>query len=288
VRSKEKLFYVNKLIPECIELNISSEKLRKFDEAMKPSPQARPLSQEELEKITSITEDEIVLREKRRQFVTKCLEKLLSNTHNSLHRQVWEDFYSVSVDEKNKIDNIERLFEIANSIMIGIACRGQENHQICTLYPNSEKQIPISFAKYLKLLQDKQSLYYPNVYNLTILDPLVTYSRQNDGLPFYFDHHPASLAEILNEKEIISKAFENVAAAAKNTPVKPLEELLPPPVIPAERKSRRRKPINVSSKPDSQLPSNHGLWRSTSKLLDHPSKPQTPNNLRLSANLLKS
>jgi hypothetical protein len=141
---------------------------------------------------------------KQKDLVQKCINLLITNTHNLKHRDTWQDFVAASPS----LNNLEDMLKIANACMVGVAIRDKNDGKVCTTYPLSERQIPVSFAQYQKHLSKGR---YPTCVNLTVMDPLVTYSDLNDGMVFYFDYHASDLGKLLVNKKLMQTALRNLS-----------------------------------------------------------------------------
>ncbi len=156
------------------------------------------------------TLDEGLQNENEKKLVQHCLKMLQTNSGNEEHRQIWENFEGVNEQELN---NLEQLFKMANAVMIALAStKTQENFETCSLLPLSEKQIQVSFAN----LNKKLPVQYPAVFNITTLDPLISYdnNNKNHGLLFYFRNCQESLTKLVTKRKILDDAHRNVGRCA--------------------------------------------------------------------------
>ncbi len=159
-------------------------------------------------------------KEHEAKLVEYCASQLTTNTHRPEHRQVWEDLLSI---KKDKIDDLEKLFKLANAAMIAIASKENKNYETCSLLPVSEKQIQLGFAELNKQLGNK----YPAVVNMTTLDPLITYDPVSRGLLFYFrGDYQEKLRKLITKQDWSQRVHENIAhhAIGNTMPTPPLSK----------------------------------------------------------------
>lgn len=159
------------------------------------------LSDEEVEPALDIE----LQNEKEKTLVQRCLKILRTNSDNEEHRQIWENFIDTNEQE---LINLEQLFKMANALMIALASKRQGDFETCSLLPLSEKQIQVSFADFNKKLNIK----YPIVFNITTLDPLISYdnNNKNHGLLFYFRNCQESLTKLITKRKILDDAHTNI------------------------------------------------------------------------------
>lgn len=167
-----------------------------------------------------LTTQEIALKEK--LFVLLCLQKLKTNMFNIGHQQAWIDFTEYS---ENKIEDLEGLFKIANTIPIAVASKGKEDYKTCSILPLSEKQIQVGYSKSLKELKNNQ---YPKIFHITMLDPLLSYTTSaNNGLLFYFDHECSrSLTRVMIRNNLVKQAYKNIGLFSNSKEPLSLKELV--------------------------------------------------------------
>jgi|GEM_PF-3458121 hypothetical protein len=115
--------------------------------------------------------------EEERKLIQNCWNKLSLNSLDLNHQQIW-NFFSNSYNLPP--NSFKQLLECANTMMIARASWEKEQYTTCSLLPHSEKQIQIGYSKLLKSYPSKTFL---DVINLTIFDPAVAYSNEeNIGL----------------------------------------------------------------------------------------------------------
>lgn len=148
--------------------------------------------------------NEKLQNENEKMFVQYCLDRLKTNAQYENHRQTWESFISIGEFE---ITNLEQLFKMANAVMVALACKDKKDYETCSLLPLSEKQIQVSYADLNKKLNNQ----YPAVFNITTLDPLVSYDNNNNGLLFYFRNCQETLAKLITKRKILDRAHENIS-----------------------------------------------------------------------------
>jgi hypothetical protein len=170
--------------------------------------------------------------EQERLFTTFCLSKLTTTgAGNKIHARIWKDFIASKISAP---DTIEDLFKIANTVIVATASQGLKDYETCSLLPLSEKQIQLEYEscrdKCNKRFPDKQPVY-PSTLNLTVFEPVITYSPTTSGLLFYLSGSLNSLSSLITEKEIIHHATRNIGffAQKKRPPgdINSLENLSP-------------------------------------------------------------
>lgn len=115
--------------------------------------------------------------EEERKLIQNCWNKLSLNSLDLNHQQIWK-FFSESYNSPP--NSFKQLLECANTMMIARASWGKEQYTTCSLLPHSEKQIQIGYSK---LLKSHPSKTLSDVINLTIFDPAVAYTKEeNIGL----------------------------------------------------------------------------------------------------------
>lgn len=163
-------------------------------------------------------------KEHERLLVKHCLSALRNNSYKPKHQQVWKDFSDINGD---KVNNIEALLKMGNSVMVGVACVNENDYEVCSFSPLSEKQIQLEYKEYQEEIQKKQTdnlASYPKAFNITTFDPLITYSRTTMGLPtkdlaFYFNQCPGTLSDLISNKQALNYACKNVGLFANKTKV---------------------------------------------------------------------
>ena len=86
------------------------------------------------------------------------------------------------------------------------------------MLPLSEKQIQIGYDDYRKKYtknNSTQEIVYPSVLNITIFEPVVTYSPTTNGLLFYFSSCLNTLCSLIKDKKIHEYASKNVSLFAR-------------------------------------------------------------------------
>ena len=161
---------------------------------------------------TTIQPADIEINEQ--DLVDRCLNLLKTNTHHPAQRLAWERFTNFqekseedSIPEK-KMEPLEKLFKLANTIMIALAAEGQEPYKTCSLLPLSEKQIQANYDKINKII-----LSYPAVFNITTVEPIIAheaYDPGNKGLLFYFKS-TEGINKLITKKGILHAAHRNVS-----------------------------------------------------------------------------
>ena len=145
-----------------------------------------------------------------------CLKHLQTNSTNPILRDIWHDFVAI---EPAKQQDIEDLFKIANAVMLAMTARETHDFEICSLLPLSEKQIQVEYddysRKYARCYPDRKS-NYPAILNLTLFEPVITYSPTTNGLLFYFACALDTLSLLVSDKKLIHYAAKNIALFSKN------------------------------------------------------------------------
>lgn len=154
-------------------------------------------------------------------FTAFCLSKLTANEGNEIHTKIWRDFIAAKI---NAPDTIEGLFKIANTVIVATASKGLEEYETCSLLPLSEKQIQLEYEscrnQFSKRFPDQKPAYPPTL-NLTVFEPVITYSPTTNGLLFYFSCSLNSLSSLIKEKEIMHHTTRNLGFfAQKKRPLK--------------------------------------------------------------------
>ncbi len=188
------------------------------------------LSRADVENVKKIIESDqvkeiIIFYKKEKEIVGLFLDALQANAHNLTHQKVWCDFLQVT--DKDKINNLEELFKIANAVMVGVATHGKPHYQVCSLLAVSEKQIQLEYQSY----SYQSTRGYPAIFNATLLEPMVTYGDcdpQNKGLAFYFnDDCGPSLTDLITNQGFLKRAGANVARYMANKEPLPLDDDIP-------------------------------------------------------------
>lgn len=145
--------------------------------------------------------------------VNKCLDLLTTNTNNLSQREIWKDFISAG---NNNYTDIESLFKTANAVLVASASVGYRDFETCSLLPLSEKQIQVGYDDYCKKYNrnfPERKSPYPNTLNITLFEPVVTYSPTTNGLLFYFSCCLNNLASLISEKKLTHLAAKNISAS---------------------------------------------------------------------------
>lgn len=147
--------------------------------------------------------------------VKYCINLLQNNNFDEKHRRVWQNL------ENTACQNLEELFKRANAAMIALAAMDKSDYETCSLLPLSEKQIQVTYCKVFNRNKNNNNstreTIYPAVFNLTALDPLVTYSPTTEGLPFYFGYSKKALSKLITDKGILSYAYSNAGLFANKS-----------------------------------------------------------------------
>lgn len=120
-----------------------------------------------------------VQKEKEKELVQNCWNKLLKNNLDLLHKEIWGHFSTLYNDTPI---SYKELLERANAMMLARASWKQEHYTTCSLLPHSEKQIQIGYSKLLKSNTSIKEKVLSEVINLTIFDSVVTCSQKNIGV----------------------------------------------------------------------------------------------------------
>lgn len=166
------------------------------------------------------------------QFVRFCLEKLCgyarptlkagSNGFNipssvKLEEQVWQDFWGTQTAPEL---SMEQLFKVGNAVVIGWAAKDRACAEVCTVYPLSEKQIPLAYAKFVESL----TALYPTTFNITSMDNVVAYNNtpsKKPGVLFYLNFLRTLGLQTFLQKDSsrnLYKARENIVNPVVKTP----------------------------------------------------------------------
>ncbi len=154
--------------------------------------------------------------------VKQCVTLLMTNKINEKSHHAWVDFLKTNRDEAG-VDSIEKLFKIANSLMLGIAAFGKKDYETCSILPLPEKQIQVNYDKLRKEKVIAPS--YPGIFCATYIPSVISYAScdvKNNGLLFYFGEN----LEVLNTviEKLAGPANENLLTYIENSK-KPLNEL---------------------------------------------------------------
>ena len=172
--------------------------------------------------LSTLSEDDIV--ERRKNFAQSCLILLKNKNYISSHQEAWEKILSQHQDIES-IDDIEKIFKIANAVVIAFASSGKGDYKTCSLLPLSEKQIQLTYSGYTrKSFSEAQNL--SKVFNLTVLEPVVSQSDLSKGNIFYFDGNNSTLSKLLSETHIVKETYHNIALFAQNKPTRPLSDIV--------------------------------------------------------------
>lgn len=117
------------------------------------------------------------LKEREKDLIQKCWYKLIKNSLNSEHQEIWEHFSLLYSEPPN---SFKELLERANAMMVARVAWKKPHYSTCSMLPHSEKQIQIGYSKLLKS-QSKENLSkakntLSGVINLTIFDTVVACS----------------------------------------------------------------------------------------------------------------
>ncbi len=142
-----------------------------------------------------------------RFLVQQCINLLQESKDSTGRKDIWNN----SLSDFDQIKNIEELFRIANSVVIGFTAQGTKNYETCSFLPVSEKQIQISYSKH------SGTKKLPHVFNITTLDPMFGCAKKNHiASMFYFDEYQDSLEKLICEHRILEKSSENIIYLASN------------------------------------------------------------------------
>lgn len=151
--------------------------------------------------------------------VKLCLS-LLKRADASASPSIWQDF--VAIAEKDGDYTFEDLLKHGNALVLALASIGKDNYKTCSLLPLSEKQIQVGYEasrkKYKACFPDNVCPY-PPVVNLTLLEPMVTYSPTTKGLLFYFSECQRTLSQLIQQKKIMRYAAKNIGLFACHSKV---------------------------------------------------------------------
>ena len=140
------------------------------------------------------------------------------------HKDVWTDFINISKG-KNKINNLESLFKVANAVMIGLVAKGSGNCETCSLLPSNEKPIAVKYAHYQKLFNTESAGSYQNVVALTFIEQVIAYSHFAPGNTFYFRPNEKELVDL--NKVVLEGATHNLGLfATGNKPRSKIKHLI--------------------------------------------------------------
>ncbi|MBA2654081.1 MAG: hypothetical protein H0U71_03315 [Gammaproteobacteria bacterium] len=139
--------------------------------------------------------------------VEVIITKLQTHNYYLDHQETWLDLTNRN---NTGITNLEDVFKLANSMMIAIASKGKKHNETCSILPLTEKQIQVHHSSI------KISDSYPSVFNMTVVDPVITYSAKNKGILFYQDAGRETLAELLTDKKILQYAYKNISFFANH------------------------------------------------------------------------
>lgn len=148
--------------------------------------------------------------------VQNCLSLLQTNAIHATQQKVWQDF--IAINEHELVD-IESLFKIANAVMVATGSYGKHDHEACSLLPLSEKQIQIGYddycKKYTRYFPDRTNPY-PTAMNITLFEPVITYSPTTNGLLFYFSCCLTNLSSLISKTNVSHSAAKNITLFYKN------------------------------------------------------------------------
>lgn len=179
---------------------------------------------------------EDILKEKEKQLVQLCIEKLKDPENaNREQAEIWEDFYNVTKIELNKtdkkpfreIETIEELFKWANSFEIFNASKEMNNDEVCSYLSASEKQIAIEHSELLAAVnaarlktKGEGAKPYPNVVYITVLDRVLSYAHNVKGNIFYLTEKLTVLYKLITHG-ILTTLARNAVAFTKRAEEQP-------------------------------------------------------------------
>lgn len=149
--------------------------------------------------------------------VQTCIRKLTAETHDEVQRMVWADYF---VATPKKIVDIEALLKLGNTVMLGLASRGNQKEITCSLLPVTEKQIQLMHSK-LEVMPEISGEYSKICY-LTYLDPVSAFSKESNGNLFYFPCHHETLIDLLIRKNKLEKSYRYIAQSDEPEEALPL------------------------------------------------------------------
>lgn len=150
------------------------------------------------------------------RLVHLILQKLQTNHNNEEHRNVWADFLSVHKIEE--ITTLDKLFKLANAVMLAIAAKGKNKNETCALLPLTEYRI---FDAYNKFQNNFGKLaQYNEILNIMFLDPLYSLGKNNDHTAFSTPPKMIPVVDTLIKKDKqLALALNNAALfSRKNKP----------------------------------------------------------------------
>lgn len=160
--------------------------------------------------------------------VKQCIDLLTTHTIAPVHQQIWQDFIAIKPCE-----TLEDLFHVANTILLAEASKESLPFETCSVLPLSEKQIPIEYNQLLKSwhkIEDKP-LPYTETFNLTLFEPVITYSAATTGLLFYFSAYLKSLAELFLKQPMMNIAAGNISKLGFYRPAEEEEQEPSSPIV---------------------------------------------------------
>ena len=163
----------------------------------------------QIENISTFTDVEELAR-REAALVDTLKDKLFNNDFDRKQQQVWQDFFVV---DHLPLDNLESLFKMANAVVIATAAHGRHHLETCVLLPLSEKQIPVgyhAFSQKCSRDQAAKSSAYPVVLNLTVFDPVITYTPNSEnGLLFYCNCFREIVATLVQKLSAVKNFLSN-------------------------------------------------------------------------------
>lgn len=116
-------------------------------------------------------------KEKSKRLIQNCWFKLIKNSLDLTHQEIWKHFSTLYSEPPS---SFKELLERANAMMVARGSWGEKDYTACSLLAHSEKQIQVGYSRLLKLQSTK---VLSEVINLTIFDPVVAYTNEeNIGL----------------------------------------------------------------------------------------------------------
>ncbi|MFC3908564.1 hypothetical protein ACFORL_05680 [Legionella dresdenensis] len=154
------------------------------------------------------------------ELTQSLLERLQTANHNQKQQQIWQTLVAL---EKNPITDIEGLFKVANAVILAEASQGQGDYETCSLLPLSEKQIQVQYDGYVAMAANaagKGKKSIAAIVNITMFEPVITYSPTTKGLLFYMACCLKSLATLIKDHQILKSASQKLGlfASSSNIP----------------------------------------------------------------------